>query len=149
MLPDVASPVQRINILFLFELDVMDLAAFPMSGGFIACFWGSAVLLRSKTLSAVAYALENRELSKLLQIHLKVLIANGPEFTGETFSSVLMSYGIRHLCTTRNHPSINGLVERANRTFTELLRIQADGPSSCCGVVPRALVVAQSASDIF
>ena len=147
--PIIAPPIHKISTLAPFELVAMDLVALPPSSGHIACLvvmdhhtkWLSAVAIKSKTTSAVAAAFEHRVLAFLPHWPVRVLTDNGPEFVGEKFNSVLQSYGIAHQYTTPNKPSSNGLVERANRTLLELLRLQATDPSRWYDVLPRALIV--------
>jgi hypothetical protein len=148
--PVIAPPIQRIQTQTPFELVAMDLVALPSTfGGYLCCLvvmdhytkWLSAVPLRSKTSSAIASAFENRVLPFLPLVPSKVLTDNGPEFIGKEFNELLSSYGVKHIYTTPNKPSSNGLVERANRTLIELLRIQVNTQHSWCDVLPRAVIV--------
>ena len=61
-------------------------------------------------------------LPSLLKFPNKLLTDNSTEFTSGEFADFLDEFGITHILTTPYKPSSNGLVERANRTLTELLR---------------------------
>ena len=52
-----------------------------------------------------------------------MLSDNGPEFRSHEFTSHLDEYGIRGLRSSPYKPAVNGAVERANHTITELPRI--------------------------
>lgn len=144
-----APPIQKISTSCPFELVAMDLVALPPSHGYVACLvvmdhhtkWLSAVPVRNKTSISVAAAFEHCVLPFLPHVPAKVLTDNGPEFTGEQFGAVLRSYGISHIYTTPNKPSSNGLIERANRTLLELLRLQTKSCNSWYDVLPRATIV--------
>ena len=150
--PIVAPPVQKITTSAPFELVAMDLVSLPSSSGYIGCLvvmdhntkWLSAVGIRSKTSAAIASAFEYRILPHLPHCPSKVLTDNGPEFAGERFNSCLASYGIKHQYTTPNKPASNGLVERANRTLIELLRVQATSSRTWYEVLPRAIMIHNS-----
>jgi hypothetical protein len=148
--PIIQPPVHKVHRSAPFELLAVDLVALPDArGGMCGCIvamdhhtkWLSAAPIRSKTTASVASVFEQRILPCLPKTPVEVLSDNGPEFIGEAFNEMLRSYGIRHIYTTPNRPSSNGLVERANRTLLELLRTQASGPSAWVDVLPRALIV--------
>lgn len=152
VLPVMSPPVYRIQTASPFELVCVDLVALPKSGSFIACLvvmdhyskWLGAVPLSSKTSEAVSIALERKLLPFMPRCPVKILSDNGPEFNGFHFNELLNNYGIRHIYTTPNRPSSNGLVERANRTLLELLRVQVPSPVSWPAYLPRALIVHNS-----
>lgn len=145
----VQTPMQRITTSSPFELVSMDLVSLPSSSGYMGCLvvmdhhtkWLSAVAIRYKTSATVAAAFEYRVLPFLPHWPVKVLTDNGPEFSGVKFNDVLDSYGIQHQYTTPNKPSSNGLVERANRTLIELLRIQSTSPATWYQALPRSVMV--------
>mgnify|MGYP000628023706 CR=1 FL=1 len=134
VMPIVAPPVMKIQTFHPFELVAVDLLMLPKAGPYIGCLvamdhytkWLTAVPITSKTGSLIAKLLEQRVLPCLLRCPDKILSDNGPEFRSSVFEKVLNKFGIKHLFTTPNRPSSNGLVERANRTLVELLRIQAE-----------------------
>ena len=150
--PIIAPPVQKITTSAPFELVAMDLVSLPSSSGHIGCLvvmdhntkWLSAVAIKTKTAAAIASAFEYRILPHLPHCPTKVLTDNGPEFSGEKFNSCLASYGIKHQYTTPNKPASNGLVERANRTLIELLRVQATSSRTWYEVLPRAILIHNS-----
>ena len=115
------------------ELPAMDLLMLEPSNGFGVCLvamdhhtkWLSTVPLRSKTAQAVATAMERHLSPHLLSPLVRILTDNGPEFAGKEFNEMLHRYGITHQYTTPNKPSSNGLIERANRTLLELLRVES------------------------
>ena len=145
----VAPPMNKITTTSPFELVAMDLVSLPPAHGNIGCLvvmdhhtkWLSAVAIKSKTSASIASAFEYRVLPFLPHWPVRVLTDNGPEFAGEAFNGVLNQYGIIHQYTTPNKPSSNGLVERANRTLLELIRLQLDDTKSWYGVLPRAVMV--------
>jgi transposase InsO family protein len=55
---------------------------------------------------------------------LKLLSDNGVQFTSKLFEQLCTEYQVKHLRTTTYTPNSNGLVERANRTIKNLLKIQ-------------------------
>ena len=144
----VAPPVHKIVTSQPFELVAADLISLPSCSGFIGCLvvcdhyskWMAAVPLRSKTSVAVAAALEHRVLQTLPRCPVTLLTDNGPEFRGEKFKCLLDAYGVSHQYTTPNKPSSNGLVERANRTLQELLRVQSGGLDRWSEALPRAVM---------
>lgn len=78
-------------------------------------------------------------LPKLLRIPTKIISDNGPEFSSESFNSILDKYGIHHINSTPYKPSSNGLVERANRTIGELLRMKSTDVSSWIDNLPNVV----------
>jgi len=60
-----------------------------------------------------------RQLDKKIQ---KLKTDNGGEFTSNEFTAYLQHHGIRHELTVPYTPEQNGVVERANRTLTEISR---------------------------
>ena len=129
----IAPPVHKIETSVPFELVTLDLLNLPRSGGCGAALvvvdhnskWLSVVPLSSKTSASVGSAFERRVLPCLPRKPDKVLSDNGPEFVGSAFNNMLSSYCIEHAFTTPNRPPSNGLVERTNRTLSELLRLES------------------------
>lgn len=144
----IAPPVHKITTEVPFELVAVDLVSLPPSCGNIGCLvvmdhhtkWLSAVAIRSKTSAAVASAFEYRVLPYLPRCPGTILSDNGPEFAGDKFNACLHSYGIKHQYTTPNKPSSNGLVERANRTLLELLKVQVASSGTWYDALPRAIL---------
>ena len=56
-----------------------------------------------------------------------VVTNNGSNFMSSEFKSFLQKNGIRHITSAPYHPSSNGLVERAVRTFKQGMKKQSDG----------------------
>lgn len=56
-----------------------------------------------------------------------VVTDNGSNFMSSEFKSFLQKNGIRHITSAPYHPSSNGLVERAVRTFKQGMKKQSDG----------------------
>ena len=52
---------------------------------------------------------------------------NGSNFMSSEFKSFLQKNGVRHITSAPYHPSSNGLVERAVRTFKQGMKKQTDG----------------------
>ena len=144
----VTPPVHKIVTSQPFELVAADLISLPSCAGFVACLvvcdhyskWMVVAPLRNKTSTAVAMALEHHVLQTLPRCPVTLLTDNGPEFRGAPFRAVLDSYGIIHQFTTPNKPSSNGLVERANRTLQELLRVQCRDMRGWSGVLPKSVM---------
>jgi hypothetical protein len=147
--PILAPPVHAIQTTHPFELVAMDLLALPRCQGFIACLvimdhnskWLAVVPLSSKTSEAVAKGFEYDVLPTLPLKPRRVLTDNGSEFVGAAFESVLEKYGIVHQLTTPYHPSSNGLVERANRTLLQLLRVGDPECTQWRRALPEAVMV--------
>lgn len=148
--PTIQPPVTKIVTSLPFELVAVDLVAFPTTRrGKVCCLvlvdhhskWLSAVPLTGKKSSCVVGALKQQILPYLLRLPMKLLSDNGPEFSAAEFSNMLQEYGIQHIFTTPYKPSSNGLVERANRTLTELLRNLATAPSTWDEDLPKAIMV--------
>ena len=146
----VTPPILKIETAQPFELVALDLLAMTICEGFVGLLvvmdhyskWLAAASIRSKTSAHVAGTLELRILSHLPRCPLVILSDNGPEFSGRPFNDVLEKFGIKHQYTTPNKPSSNGLVERANRTVTELLRLQvATTRETWLGALPRAVMI--------
>ena len=145
----VAPPVVKIQTTHPFELIAMDLVALPSSRGNVGCLvamdhyskWLCAVPIANKTSATIAAAVERRIFPSLLRIPLRVLTDNGPEFVGAPFEELLSEYGVHHLQTTPGQPSSNGLVERANRTLIELLRVESLSPHRWVEALPRVLSI--------
>ena len=56
-----------------------------------------------------------------------VVTDNGSNFMSSEFKSFLQKNGVRHITSAPYHPSSNGLVERAVRTFKQGMKKQTDG----------------------
>jgi hypothetical protein len=144
----VAPPMLKIATSVPFELVSLDLVSMSATRGFVACLvvmdhhtkWLSAIPVRNKTSTTVASVFEHHVLPFLPHVPKKVLSDNGPEFSGAGFNQVLETYGIKHLYTTPNKPSSNGLIERANRTLLELIRMQVGPSLTWYDVLPRAVI---------
>ena len=127
-----APPMLKVVARYPFETVAVDLVALEPVAGFSSCLvavdhhtkWLAVVPLRNKTSRTVSDAFEHRILPQLVNKPTNVLSDNGGEFRGQEFNAVLARYGITHLYTTPNKPSSNGLVERANRTLLQLLKIE-------------------------
>ena len=145
----VTPPSRRIETTQPFELVAIDLVSLPNSWGHSSCLvamdhfskWLSVVPLRSKTARSVTDALERHIIPKLPLVPAKILSDNGPEFTSRAMNELLSEYNIAHIFTTPHHPSSNGLVERANRTLIELLRVQSSQPGDWMLHLPRAIII--------
>ena len=145
----VSPPIHKIQTSVPFELVTLDLLNLPRSQGFGAALvvvdhnskWMNVIPLSSKTSSAVSAAFERRVLPFLPRKPDKVLTDNGPEFVGGSFNGMLDSYGIGHVFTTPNRPPSNGLVERTNRTLSELLRLETASEGNWMDWLPGAVMV--------
>ena len=144
----VHPPVLKVASSAPFELVCVDLLALPTTRrGHVACFvltdhyskWLSVVPLRSKTATAVVNAL-TFALSGLPRLPGKILSDNGPEFRSSLFTQRVVAFGVEHCFTTPYRPQSNGLVERCNRSLTELLRSLQASPSAWDDDLPRAVI---------
>ena len=124
-------PTTKIQTSSPFELLTIDLLALPTTKKRNSCClvavdhyskWLSVVPLPNKTSVVVSSALENQILPSLLKVPQKILSDNGPEFRAAAFADVLDRWSITHIRTTAYKPTSNGLVERTNRTLSEILR---------------------------
>ena len=139
IMPTVTPPMMKIQTTRPFELVAVDLVLLPRSQQFIGCLvaidhttkWLMVHPIRNKTASHIAKIFEHRILPSCVKLPEKILSDNGGEFKSSLFQEVLERYNIKHIFTTANKPSSNGLVERVNRTLIEQLRIgQEDGGNS-------------------
>jgi hypothetical protein len=80
----------------------------------------------------------------LLDTPTAILSDNGPEFTSREFNKVLAELGVHHTYTTPYKPTSNGLVERTNRTITELLRNLSASPADWDDSLLRAVTIYNS-----
>ena len=145
----IAPPVHRIQTSAPFELVTLDLLNLPRSQGYGAALvvvdhyskWLNVIPISSKTSASVSTAFERRVLPFLPRKPNKVLTDNGPEFIGGAFNGMLDAYGIVHVFTTPNRPPSNGLVERTNRTLSELLRLETASEGNWMEWLPGAVMV--------
>ena len=145
----VSPPLRKIRTTQPFELVAIDLVSLEPMGGFIGALvvmdhytkWLAAVPIRSKTSSNIAAQLEQRVLPYLPRCPLTIITDNGPEFRGGPFKAVLSEFRIGHQLVTPNMPSSNGLVERANQTLMQLMRVQIAEGRSWVDALPKALIV--------
>jgi hypothetical protein len=93
--------------------------------------WLSATPICDKKTENLASIFEHRVLQCLPAMPKRVLTDNGKEFTSPFFATVLDKYGVQHVFSTPYKPSSNGLVERVNRTVSELLRCLGEDNPSC------------------
>lgn len=128
--PTIQPPITKVITRIPFELVAVDLISFPPTRrGHIGCLvavdhnskWMNAIPIKSKTGVTVANAM-NVVLQSFPRVPSRVLSDNGPEFRSAAFNEVLDNFGIQHVYSTPYKPSSNGLVERGNRTLTELFR---------------------------
>ena len=126
-----APPVHKIVTSEPFELMAADTMSLPLTASHSVCClvvidhhskWLAAVPLKSKKASAVIAAMKQVVFPFLLKLPRKLLTDNGTEFTSHDFEEMLREIGIAHVLTTPYKPSSNGLVERSNRTLTDLMR---------------------------
>ena len=103
-----------------------------------------AAPIKNKRSSTIAQCFRERVLPFLPAVPNRVLTDNGGEFVGSEFQAVLSDYGMKSVCTTPNHPSSNGLIERANRTLIQLLRLKSEVPEDWLINLSRALIVHNS-----
>ena len=52
----------------------------------------------------------------------RVVTDNGPQFTSSEFQQFMDLNGIKHIKTTPDHPSCNGLAERFVQSFKQVMR---------------------------
>ena len=151
--PTSPSPTLRITTAFPFEMVVADLIALPTTKQrHIGCLvvidhnskWLSMTPIKNKTAGTVAMALKRLILPSLLRLPVKLLSDNGPEFRSAEFNAVLQEVGIEHIYSTPYKPSSCGLVERVNRTMTEVLRNLSADPSTWDDYLPSALILYNS-----
>ncbi|KAF9754371.1 Gag-Pol polyprotein, partial [Nosema granulosis] len=91
---------------------------------------------------SVSHALTDQVLPSLVKIPCRILTDNGPEFISETFNSVLKSYNITHIHSTKYRAAGNGAVERSNRTITELIKgLVNEKPHTWDVELPRAVII--------
>ena len=142
-------PVTRIETSSPFELVAVDLISLPRTQkGSTCCLvvvdhnskWLATVPLRTKTAKDVAEAMKSRILPGLPAIPQRVLSDNGPEFSSRLFNEVLEDLNIHHVYSTPYRPSSNGLVERVNRTLTELLRSEGATGVNWDGHIPKVVI---------
>lgn len=126
----IAPPTWKIETKVPFELMAADLVEFgKTASGYIGCLmivdhnskWLAAVPIKNKKSITVVNALENNVFPFLPRLPDNLLTDNGPEFSSDTFSTLMQKYGIKHIFTTPYKPSSNGAVERINRTIGSFL----------------------------
>lgn len=141
-------PTIKIHTSRPYELVTIDLLALPPTRRrYVCCLvvvdhhtkWASVVPLTSKRAGSVCAAVKYQVLPFLLDTPTTILSDNGPEFRSREFNELLQENGIKHTYTTPLRPSSNGLVERTNRTITELLRNLSSSPSTWDEDLPRAV----------
>jgi hypothetical protein len=129
--PTVQPPIIKIVTASPFELVAVDLISFPMTKRrHVGCLvlvdhnskWLAAVPLTSKKAETVTNAMGRQVLPFLPKVPIRLLSDNGAEFRSGEFNQLLLEHNIDHVYTTPYKPSSNGMVERANRTLTEILR---------------------------
>ena len=149
----VSPPIHKITASEPFELVAADIMLLPVTSSRNMCClvvvdhcskWLAAVALKSKKASAVVEAMRRSVLPSMLKAPLKLLTDNGAEFTAGEFRDLLDEYGIRKVLTTPYKPSSNGLVERSNRTLTELLRNLSAQSGNWEGDLAKAVTVYNS-----
>lgn len=147
--PTIQPPVTKIHTHSPFELVAVDLIALSTtSSGKVGCLvlvdhnskWLSVVPLTSKRASAVVDAMHHRVLPSLPRVPKKLLSDNGVEFRCAAFNSLLDECGIEHIYTTPYKPASNGLVERTNRTLTELLRNMGSSNEAWDKLIPKVVM---------
>ncbi len=77
--------------------------------------------LKEKSAKYVAHALVTKLFCSYSSPRV-LLSDNGTEFRNEILQGICTQYNIKHTYTVAYHPSLNGLVERANRKILEVLR---------------------------
>lgn len=55
-----------------------------------------------------------------------LMLDNGPQFSGQAFTSFATTYGFRHITNSPGFPQSNGEAERAVQTVKNLLKKSAD-----------------------
>ena len=132
-------PIHRVEAGSPFSLIAADLLQLPRTpGGFVGCLvvtdhfskWLSVVPVRNKQATTIASLFEHRILPTLPCKPERLLTDNSVEFSADVFNDVLNKYSIHHIYATPYHPESNGLVERSNRTVTQLLRSLCKSPAS-------------------
>lgn len=146
--PTIQPPITKVVTRVPFELVAVDLIALPVTRRrHVGCLvtidynskWLSAVPISSKKASVVTHALQSI-LPSLPRKPERLLSDNGPEFRSAEFNRLLDDFGITHVYSTPYKPSSNGLVERTNRTLTELFRNLSAPTDSWDDVLSKAIM---------
>ena len=149
----VQPPITKITTSSPFELVAADLIALPRTHRrSVGCLmvidhnskWLCSVPIASKEASTVSRAMKCNVLPCLPKVPTKLLTDNGPEFKSANFNDLLAGFGIKHLYTTPYKAASGGLVERVNRTVSELLRSLESSPNSWDDDLSRAVMLYNS-----
>ena len=141
-------PVIKIQTKGPFELVAIDLVSLPRTpDGFIGLLvlvdhytkWLAVAPIKSKRSAHIIDKLENQLFPSLINLPVRLLSDNGPEFNSLEFQEMTNRLNIHHVKTTAYKPSSNGAVERVNRTIIEFLRNLSDHPSDWKSYLPTAV----------
>lgn len=104
----------------------MDLLALPRTSRcYVACLvainhfskWAVVKPLKDKMAKSVSESFEQRVLLSFTRMPSRILSDNGKEFRSSFFNEILEKYGIGYIYSNPYKASLNGAIERVNRTL--------------------------------